>query len=118
MRAVVLDTNALLMPFEVKLNLDLELRRLLGDTRVVVPGPMVGELKRCGAKHSKAALALARKYEIIHTDNDGDEAIIELARKLNAFVVTNDKELRSRLRALKIPIVYLRSGTHAILEEY
>ncbi len=118
MRAVVLDTNALLMPFEVKLNLDLELRRLLGDTRVVVPGPMVGELKRCGAKHSRAAIALARKYEIIHTESSGDEAIIELATKLGAFVVTNDKELRARLRLLKIPLIYLRSGTHAVLEEY
>lgn len=118
MRAVVLDTNALLMPFEVKLNLDLEIRRLVGNARVVVPGPMVGELKRCGAKHSKAAISLARKYEIIHTEKDGDEAIIELATKLDAFVVTNDKELRSRLRALKIPLIYLRSGTHAVLEEY
>ena len=118
MRTVVLDTNALLMPFEVKLNLDLELRRLLGDVRVVVPGPMVGELKRCGAKHSKAALSLARKYEILQTESDGDEAIIELARALDAYVVTNDKELRSRLRAIKIPLVYLRSGTHAVLEEY
>lgn len=117
MRTVVLDTNALLMPFEVKLNLDLEIRRLLGDVRVVVPGPMVGELKRCGAKHSKVALALARKYEILQTENDGDDAIIELAQRLGAFVVTNDKELRSRLRTLKIPLIYLRSGTHAVLED-
>ncbi len=117
MRAVVLDTNALLMPFEAKLNLDLELRRLLGDCRVVVPGPMLGELKRCGAKHSKAAIALARKYEIIPTESSGDEAIMELARKLGAYVVTNDKELRSRLRAEGIPLVYLRSGTHVILED-
>lgn len=105
MRAVVLDTNALLMPFEVKLNLDLEIRRLVGNARVVVPGPMVGELKRCGAKHSKAAISLARKYEIIHTEKDGDEAIIELATKLDAFVVTNDKELRSRLRADRKSVV-------------
>ncbi len=117
MRAVVLDTNALLMPFEAKLNLDLELRRLLGECRVVVPGPMVGELKKCGAKHSKAAIALARKYEILPTKSSGDDAIIELARELDAYVVTNDKELRARLRAQRIPLVYLRSGTHVILED-
>ena len=68
MQTVVLDTNALLMPFEIRINLDLALRDLLGDTRIVVPGPLVGELKHLDHRFAKAAIALARKYEIIPTE--------------------------------------------------
>ena len=116
MQAVVLDTNALLMPFEMKMNLDLAVSSLLGDVRMIVPGPMVGELKNLDNKHVKAALTLARKYEIFQTDASGDDAIVEAAVRLDAYVLTNDKELRRRLRTLRIPIIYLRSGTHLILE--
>ena len=116
MQAVVLDTNALLMPFEMRLNLDLAVSSLLGDVRMVVPGPMVGELKNLENKHAKAALMLARKYEIIQTDASGDDAIVEVALRLNAYVLTNDKELKRRLRSLRIPLIYLRSHTHLVLE--
>jgi len=116
MQTVVLDTNALLMPFEVHMNLDLALRSLLGDVRVVVPGPMVGELKNLENKHAKAALMLARKYEIFQTETMGDDAIVETALRLDAYVLTNDKELRRRCRSLRIPIVYLRSNHHLVAE--
>jgi rRNA-processing protein FCF1 len=116
MRTIVLDTNALLMPFEMRINIDLAISSLLGDVRMVVPGPMVGELKNLENKHAKAALALARKYEIYQTESSGDDAIVEAAVRLDACVLTNDRELRRRLREMRIPIVYLRSNNHLVLE--
>ena len=116
MHSVILDTNALLMPFEIRLNLDLAVESLLGEVRMVVPGPMIGELKNLDNKNAKAALQLARKYEIFQTDATGDDAIVEAAIRLDAYVLTNDKELRRRLRSLRIPIIYLRSHTHLVLE--
>ena len=118
MQTVVLDTNALLMPFEIRINLDLALRDLLGEARIVVPGPLVGELKHLDHKFAGAALALDRKYEIIPTELTGDSAVVELAKKEDAYVLTNDKELRRRLRKERIPLIYLRSGTHLALETY
>lgn len=112
MQRVVLDTNALLMPFEISINLDLELERLLGDCEVFVPGPVIGELKRSRSKHAKGALALARKYTLASTSRQGDEGIIEIATDLEAYVLTNDRELRKRLRKLGIPTVFLRSGKY------
>ena len=116
MQTVVLDTNALLMPFEMRINIDLAVASLLGDVRMVVPGPMVGELKNLDNKHVKAALALARKYEIFQTETSGDDAIVETALRLDAYVLTNDKELKRRLRALRIPLIYLRSNHHLVVE--
>ncbi|MCQ5375641.1 MAG: hypothetical protein NO474_03480, partial [Methanomassiliicoccales archaeon] len=108
MQKVVLDTNALLMPFECSFNIDLELKRLIGDCEVHVPSPVIGELKRSRNKYAKAALELARKYKIDSTDQQGDDAVIELASKLNAFVVTNDKNLISKLSARGIKVIVLR----------
>lgn len=116
MQTVVLDTNALLMPFEIRINLDIALRDLLGDARCVVPGPLVGELKHLDHKFSKAALELARRYDIVQTEASGDDAVIEAALSLKAYILTNDKELRARARIHGIPLIYLRSGTHLVLE--
>lgn len=118
MQTVVLDTNALLMPFEIRINLDLALRDLLGDARIVVPGPLVGELKHLKHRYAGAALTLARKYEIIPTQASGDSAVVELAKKEHAYVLTNDKELRRRLRKEHVPIIMLRSGTHLAIDTY
>lgn len=112
MQKVVLDTNALLMPFEHSLNIDLELQRLIGECEIHVPAPVIGELRRSKNKHAKAALDLARKYRIDLTDRQGDDAVVELASRLNAFVVTNDKYLISKLSARGIKVIVLRSRNH------
>jgi hypothetical protein len=113
---VILDTNALLMPFEMKINLDLAVRDVLGDVRFIVPGPIIGELKHLKNKYSKVALSLARRYDIIPTEASGDASIIELAEKTGAFVLTNDRELRNKLRERGVPLIYLRSGNHLVAE--
>ena len=116
MQTVVLDTNALLMPFEMKMNLTISVERLLGEVEFVVPGPLSGVLKHLDNKYAPAALQLARKYEIVPTEATGDNSVIELALQRNAFVLTNDKILRGRLRKLGISLIYLRSGTHLVVE--
>jgi uncharacterized protein len=116
MQKVVLDTNALLMPFEFSLNIDAELRRLLGDCDMYVPGPVIGELRRSKSKHAGVALILARKYKVAETSTQGDDGVIEVALHLNAFVVTNDQVLRTKLRKLRIKTIYLRSGSHLAID--
>ncbi len=113
---VILDTNALLMPFEFHINLDLELKRLLGDCEVVIPGPVIGELRRSRNKFAGAALQLAAKYPVERTQAQGDKAIIELATSSRSYVVTNDRPLRAQLLRLQVPVISIRSGNHLILE--
>ena len=67
-------------------------------------------------KYSKVALSLARRYDIIPTEASGDASIIELAEKTGAFVLTNDRELRNKLRDRGVPLIYLRSGNHLVAE--
>jgi rRNA-processing protein FCF1 len=112
--AVVLDANALLMPFQFRMNIDRELERLLGEVDGLVPSSVLSELHGLKEKHSKAALALARKYEIVETEKCGDDAVIDVAQRRSADVLTNDRELIDRLRALGIGVIRLRSGRHLV----
>ena len=109
---VVLDANALLMPFQFKINIDLELQRLFGCPDVVVPSSVLGELANAVDKNAKAALSLARKYRVVETDLRGDDAVLEMADRFGAAVVTNDKELISRVRERGLRVVRLRSSRH------
>jgi rRNA-processing protein FCF1 len=116
---VVLDTNALLMPFQFPVNLEAELRRLMGDCEVVVPRVVLDELRGLAREDraARAALRLAARYAVAETEATGDAAIVEAAQRLQAAVVTNDTALLAELRRRRIPRIRLRSRTHLVLEE-
>ena len=109
MRSVIMDANALLMPFQFGLNLDIEIESLIGEFHGVVPSPILGEVRKNGGKWAKAALSFARKYEVLRTENMGDKAVMELAKKLHAIVVTNDEALQRKLRLEGIPYIYMKN---------
>jgi rRNA-processing protein FCF1 len=113
---VILDTNALLMPFQFGINLDVELERLLGDCEVLVPSSVFEELALLEQKKlAKAARSLASKFKMLEVEGKGDEAIISAAKSQKAVVVTNDRELIERLKAIGIKVAFLRSRSHLVL---
>ncbi|KAA0000775.1 MAG: hypothetical protein FE047_00790 [Thermoplasmata archaeon] len=125
MRAVVLDTNALMMPYQFGINLEKELTRLLGMCRIIVPVTVVEEMERLAEKGGKvgraAQLGLSiikkRGFRLMETENRGDDGVIETALKMEAAIVTNDKELKKKAKELQLPIIYLREGEKLELEE-
>ena len=112
-----MDANALLMPFQFKINLDSELERLFGEIPVFVPSSVLGELANSMDKNAKAALALARKYSIVETDLRGDDAVLDIALRREGAVVTNDRGLIARLRRRRLPVVRLRSRKYLVVDE-
>lgn len=117
-RLVLLDTNALLMPFQFRLNLEAELGRLLGQVEIAVPAPVLAELEALSDadRHARSAARLALRYRTIEAHGSADDALLELGGNLEAVVVTNDAVLRERLRAARVPVVYLRSRSHLVAE--
>ena len=115
---VVLDANALMLPFQFRVNLDTEIARILGECDVYVPASVVRELARIAPRNrtAKSARALAAKYREHPTDRTGDAAVIEAAEALGATVVTNDAALLAALEARRIPRISLRSRNHLVLE--
>jgi rRNA-processing protein FCF1 len=117
-KAVVLDANALLMPFQFKVNIDKELKRLFGEIPVFIPSSVLGELSSIVDKDAKSALALARKYHIVETELRGDDAVLSIAEERSAAVLTNDRELISRLRKERIPVIRLRSERYLVVDDF
>jgi rRNA-processing protein FCF1 len=123
-KRVILDSNAILMLFEFSIDLESELTRLIGKNRIIIPEPILRELvflskKGKGQKkvNAKAALKLIKDYDIVEIDTmNADESVFLLAKKLNAIVVTNDRELRDRLKKNSISVVYLRGKQRLELE--
>ncbi len=109
MTKVILDTNALLMPFQFSINLDDEIRRLVGSPKVYVPSSVVEELR---SLEEKAALELSDRYRKVRVEKDGDDGVLEAAEKLNGMIVTNDKGLKKRALDRKIAVGFLRSRSH------
>jgi rRNA-processing protein FCF1 len=122
-QVVVLDANALMMPFQFGINIDLELGRLVPGCEIVVPSSVIAELRAVLEKTNdptaRGALSLAPKYRIFKTGGagsktgvSGDEAILGVARGLKAVIVTNDRELRARAQAAGLKVIGLRGKNH------
>lgn len=116
MKKVILDTNALMMVFQFRIDLEKELERILGKVEILVPSSVIRELEKIRKWEARASLNLAKKYKIIEVEKDGDNSILDLAKSLGAYVVTNDGELRKRLKENRIRVIYLRNYSHLVVD--
>ena len=94
----------------------MELTRIVGSYQICIPWSVQNELKILAnkgngkrAQNAQAALKLIQNFQIIpDEDQPVDDNILLLAVKLHAYVVTNDKELRHRLKEKHIGVIFLR----------
>ncbi|MDI6691469.1 MAG: DNA-binding protein [Candidatus Bathyarchaeota archaeon] len=117
---VILDSNALFVPLQFKIDIFEELRTLLNrNFEPILLLPVKRELERLADKGSPKmrknalfALKLAEKCKLIDVKEEGvvspDDAIIKAAQEWAYPVFTNDKLLRRRLRDINVPVIYVR----------
>jgi len=105
---VVVDSNALLMPFQFKIDIRSEIERLVGKVDIVVPTCVLEELSRMNLSEAKGALRYAERFAIVQTEEKGDRGVVEVAKKRKGAVVTNDQELIKLLKKLSIPVIRMR----------
>ena len=120
MKTIIADTNALIMPFKSSINLDSELRGLVGTYKIIVPAPIIGELKRLEDRvpQARSALRFARTKEIVETETDGDRSVMEAAEKLDGIILTNDRELIALALKKKIQVIRLMGGKKLALVDH
>lgn len=104
---VLLDTNALLMPFQMGIDIEEEVLREMGRCRIIVPQIVLGELRAMGSslRDGSAALKFAQRFEVMETVGLGDDAIVDLAIRTDGTVVTGDRELIKRLHAARLRVL-------------
>ena len=122
-KTVILDSSAVMMLFEFSIDLEDELTRLLGKFHILIPRPIFEELKLLSKKGkgkkkliAKPSLKLIKKYEIVNAEGNGDDAVLKLAKKFNGIVITNDRELRKRVKEISLQTIYLRDKSRLVLE--
>lgn len=123
-KTVILDSSAILMFFEFSVDWKKDLDSLVGSYRLVVPTAVVRELEMLST-HRKyqrkvnAALKLIATFKRIDDPAiSADEALMNIAEKTNGIVMTNDTELRKRLKNNHLSIIFLRGRKKLVLEEY
>lgn len=115
---VLLDTNALLMPLQFKIDIFEEIRGILGHCRIITIDEVMDELKGIAKGSGKDASAarfgslLASGIEVLPSGSDAstvDEKIEEFAFHNNCIVVTNDRALKKRLLSKDISVLSMRN---------
>jgi rRNA-processing protein FCF1 len=116
---VILDSNALFVPLEFKIDIFEELGQLLKrNAEFILLSPVKHELEVLAAgespkirRQASFALHLAEKCKLVAVENreeTTDDVIIRVAKKWNSPVFTNDRVLKRRLRDISVPVIYLR----------
>jgi rRNA-processing protein FCF1 len=115
-----LDSNALFVPLEFKIDIFSEVERLLNrNINFMLLSPVKSELEVLAAKESPKirreaayALKLSEKCEYVTVDSDEkistDDVIVKVAKVWDSPVFTNDSQLRKRLRDISVPVIYVR----------
>jgi rRNA-processing protein FCF1 len=121
-RAVIIDTNFFLVPYQFKIDIFTELEQLIEVNHYfVITSKILKELEKIaghvGKKGAAAKLALkvieanSDKIEIIKSNKPVDLWIAEYAEKTGAIVCTNDIKLKKRLKDNGIKVISLRGKT-------
>ena len=117
---VILDSNALLVPLQFKIDVFSDLERLLNRSfEVILLSSVKRELEalaRKGSpkmrKNASYALKLAKKCRYVEVDFPAseltDDVIVKLAEEWKSPVFTNDRKLKQRLRDISVPVIYVR----------
>ncbi len=120
---VILDSNALFVPFQFRIDVFSELERLLNRRfELVVLSAVKRELEVLAEKGApkmrrvaSCALKFAERCRFVEVATSfsalTDDVIVEVAAEWGAVVFTNDKLLRRRLRDISVPVIYVRQNS-------
>jgi rRNA-processing protein FCF1 len=121
---VILDSNALFVPLQFKIDVFSELERLLNrNFELILLSPVKRELKALAEKGSPKmrknacyALKIAERCKYVEVEDLAsaltDDVIVKIAKEWGSPVFTNDKQLRKKLRDISVPVIYVRQKSH------
>ncbi|HLH86083.1 MAG TPA: twitching motility protein PilT [Thermoplasmataceae archaeon] len=116
---VVLDSNALIYSISKRVDIEKWLSMTVPWNRIVVPSSVRDELVSLSQRNRFAggALKLVERYAILQVSSTGDEGVIEAALGSGGMVLTNDRNLIKRLRALGIRTLSISKNKRVVLTQ-
>jgi uncharacterized protein len=125
---VIVDSNALFVPLQFRIDIFSELERLLQrNFELILLSPVKKEMELFGLNRSlklrktaRYALQLAEKCKYVAIEAASpslvDDIIVRIAHEWGAPVFTNDRQLRKRLRDISVPVIYVRQKSHLAID--
>jgi rRNA-processing protein FCF1 len=117
---IILDSNALFVPLQFRIDIFEELKTLLKrNFEPILLMPVLRELEKLAEvgspqmkRNASYALKLAKKCKLVDIKEDSvfspDDVIVKTAMEWSCPVFTNDRRLRKRLRDINVPVIYVR----------
>ncbi|MCI4336619.1 MAG: hypothetical protein L3K17_05420 [Thermoplasmata archaeon] len=99
------------------MDLEGEIHRWHAGALIRVPSSVRRELvalERRNVPRAALARTLANRFSVVRNSGKGDAAIVRLARRLPAAVVTADRALRDRLAALGVTVLVPRDRARLV----
>ncbi len=95
-----------------------ELGRLLGRFRIVVPSSVVRELRSLSRRlpEAEVALGLAASSEVVESEGDPDESVLEVASRVGGIVASMDKAMLREARRRGLATLTLHGGMPVLVE--
>jgi rRNA-processing protein FCF1 len=123
---VYVDTNGWLRCAALRIDLWEELKRIVpGTVEIIAIDKVMHELeglKSAGgtlAREAKLAIELIKLKRVSIQETDGharvDDVLVQICQEHN-FVLTQDQELKRRLKNRHVGIIVIRSDSHLMLE--
>lgn len=119
MRDILLDTNFLVAPFQIKVSIFEEIDQKYPGNRVFTLDLVVEESKSIeDGKYGNLVEKLieSENIEVLETEGNGfvDDLLVDLSEEF--LIATNDKELKNRILENGNPVMYIRSSSHLVVE--
>lgn len=114
-RKIILDTNFLVAPFQLSIDIFDELEEMHPESKVYTIEDVVHEAKSIEeGKYKKLVEKLleTQDIEVLETTGEGtvDDLLVELPNDFT--IATNDKELKNRLLDKGKEVIIIRSKNH------
>lgn len=122
---IIIDANFILVPLQFKIDIFENIANLLNQQfEPILLSTTLQEIQKMAekgppklSKQATMALKIAEKCHIISVEKSqgetNDDVILRMATQWKIPVATNDRELRKKLRARSIPVIFLR-GKHRL----
>ena len=117
MKAVLPDTNIILWTFNGGPDFREAIKEAMPGSNIAIPNCVLQELKKLNTKHAKAALQICNTLPMEDIgEGYADSRLIEAAKK-GFTIATNDKEILTKLKLLKINALKIREKTKLVSTE-
>ena len=117
MKTVLADTNIILWTFSGGPDFREAISEAAPGWKLAVPSCVITELEKLNSKDAKTALKICKTLKIIDIGNGYTDTMLIDAAKNGYLIATNDKEMLSELKSLKLNALKIREKNKLVPTE-